>query len=62
MTQLRQGHSVDFQVDGQRLMRILLVADVDAGQPGYFDETWAIADDLAVIERETRARFRFPRS
>jgi hypothetical protein len=42
LTQLRQGHSVDFQVDGRRLMRIHLVADVDAGKPSYLGETWAI--------------------
>ena len=43
-------------------MRILPTADVQAGPPGYFDNTRAIADDLDVIERETRARFRFPQT
>ena len=62
LIQLRRGCSVDFEIGGSRLMRILLVADVDAGRPGYFDETRAIADDLAVIERETKARFRFPQT
>jgi hypothetical protein len=33
----------------------------DADWPDSFQETRAIADDLAVIERETKARFRTTR-
>jgi hypothetical protein len=62
VTQLRQGSSVDYQINGARLMRIVLVGDVDPGRPGYFEETRLLADDLAVIEQETRARFRFPQT
>jgi hypothetical protein len=60
LTQLRRGCTVDFRVDGSRLMRIILNSVIDADLSEHFHETRAIADDLAVVERETKSRFRYP--
>jgi hypothetical protein len=60
LTQLRRVSTVDFRVNGSRLMRIVLNGVTEADWPDYFQETRAIADDLAVIERETKTRFRYP--
>jgi hypothetical protein len=62
LTQLRRGSTVDFLVNGSRLMRIILRAAADAHWPEHFEETRSIADDLAIIERETKVRFRYPQT
>ena len=41
-------------------MRIILNGVIDADWSEHFQETRAIADDLTVIEHETKARFRYP--
>jgi hypothetical protein len=59
LAELGQGGDLDIDFGDQLRMKIS-ISDIAADWPEVFEETRAIADDLSVIERETRTRFRHP--
>ena len=60
LTQMRRGSVVRVKVEGFLLMEMGLSGVVAADWPEHFRQVRDLADDLAVIERETNTRFRYP--